>query len=99
MFTGVSFSTPPNAESCLGTNWDESGLLPPSSRHQGGAHVMLGDGAVRFITNSIDTGDNPINGAVFPFGGSPTGTAGQPSQFGTFGALGTRANKEKIGEF
>ena len=67
VFTGVSFSTPPNSEICMGssTGWNDGGLLAPGSRHQGGAHILMGDGAVKFITDSIDCGD-PINGAVYP---------------------------------
>ena len=28
--------------------------VPPSSRHPGGANVMMGDGSVKFIKNSIN---------------------------------------------
>jgi prepilin-type processing-associated H-X9-DG protein len=34
----------------------QSGIFSPSSRHQGGCHVLMGDGAVKFITDSIEAG-------------------------------------------
>jgi len=66
------------------------GTLPPGSRHQGGCHVLMGDGAVKFITDSIEAGNQSsatINGS---------GNAGKPSPYGLWGSLGTRACKEVI---
>ncbi len=76
------------------------GIFPPSSRHQGGAHVLMGDGAVKFITDSIEAG-NSMQPPVDRDGG-PTGTRpqnlppGSMSPYGLWGALGTRASKETI---
>jgi hypothetical protein len=61
--------------------------------------MLMADGAVKFITDSIEAGNSshPIvyNGQAFP-----TATPGSPSPYGLWGALGTRANKEVInGEF
>ncbi len=71
------------------------------SRHQGGCHILMGDGAVTFITDSVDTG-NQNAGTVFVtdagipgVGASPVGSA---SPYGVWGAMGTRASKEVIGE-
>lgn len=67
--------------------------MPTGSRHQGGAHVLMGDGATKFITDSIDTG-NRNSPAIFP---DATGLpAGSQSPYGLLGALGTRAAKEII---
>ena len=71
-----------------------SGFLPPSSRHQGGCHVLMGDGAVQFVTDSIDAGDvteHPVH-----FSGVGGQAPGSKSPFGLWGALGTRANHEVI---
>jgi prepilin-type processing-associated H-X9-DG protein len=64
-----------------------------SSRHQGGVHVLMGDGAVKFVTDSIEAGDS---GAQPP---NPWNVQGQISPYGLWGALGTRANKETVSEF
>ena len=75
----------PNAELCIDA-WNEGGgAWSASSRHQGGVHVLMGDGAVKFITNSIDAGTPNAPATVKP---------GQKSPFGVWGAAGTRANRE-----
>ena len=49
---------PPNREMC-GAGWqDATGVATVSSRHQGGAHVLMGDGAVVFMTDSVESGDS-----------------------------------------
>jgi prepilin-type N-terminal cleavage/methylation domain-containing protein/prepilin-type processing-associated H-X9-DG protein len=90
--TMVMTIRPPNAESC-GMGWyDGPGSLPPSSRHQGGAHILMGDGAVIFITDSIEAGDQR----------APTrareNKPGKPSPYGLWGAMGSRGAKETIEE-
>ncbi len=76
-----------------------TGYLSVSSHHAGGAHVLMADGAVKFITESIDTG----NQSAYPIGSDPTlggcgacskVQAGKKSPFGVWGALGTRNGKE-----
>jgi len=47
-----AWRSPPNQQSQVGRNGEHSS---PGSRHDGGCHVLLGDGAVRFISQNIDT--------------------------------------------
>ncbi|SMP69040.1 prepilin-type N-terminal cleavage/methylation domain-containing protein/prepilin-type processing-associated H-X9-DG domain-containing protein [Neorhodopirellula lusitana] len=86
---------PPNKPLCDAGN-GETGNFPPSSRHQGGCHVLMGDGAVKFITDSIEAG-NSRAGAVW-LKGSDARSPGSASPYGLWGALGTRANAEVISE-
>lgn len=73
-----------------------SGVFSTSSRHQGGAHVLMGDGAVKFITDSIEAGNNN-NPPVSSSGTAALfNQAGLASQYGLWGKLGTRAVKEVI---
>jgi prepilin-type N-terminal cleavage/methylation domain-containing protein/prepilin-type processing-associated H-X9-DG protein len=90
---------PPNSEICgdlPSTQWQ--GALADrlnatvSSQHQGGAHVLMGDGAVKFITDSIEAG-NSSAGLT-----NPWGRGGLQSEYGLWGALGTKGMKEVIEE-
>jgi hypothetical protein len=61
----------------------------------------MGDGAVIFITDSIEAGDarHPVVRNNAAINASHPGTvAGSESPYGLWGALGTRASKEQIEE-
>lgn len=92
--TTMNTILPPNSVTCLKSNSSDSGILPPSSNHPGGVHVLLAGGAVRFITDSIEAG-SPTNGGV---GLDQTGprSPGSQSPYGLWGSLGTRASREVI---
>ena len=84
-FHGLTTNAPPNSISCAWNAHDaQNGLYPMSSRHSGGCNVAMGDGSVRFITNSVSVGSLTSTG---------TGLTG-PSPFGVLGALGSRAGGE-----
>ena len=100
--TAVHTIRPPNSEACFHGWHDNVGTCPPASRHQGGAHVLMGDGAVIFMTDSVEAGNQnaPMPGAVGdnqPNGWALTGV-GKKSPYGLWGALGSRASKETIEE-
>lgn len=78
---------PPNGPSCsagggAGGN-AENCLIPPGSNHPGGVMALLGDGSVRFFSDTVDTGNL----------GAPTQNSG-PSAYGVWGAMGTRNGGE-----
>ncbi len=66
---------------------------------------MLADGAVRFITESIDAGSPSTPGVYFDLNAdgdlSDSGVLppGSPSPYGVWGAMGTRASGEVVGEY
>jgi prepilin-type N-terminal cleavage/methylation domain-containing protein/prepilin-type processing-associated H-X9-DG protein len=102
-FNGMNTILPPNREICMNQSTTAlastphfEGVCPPSSRHQGGCHVLMGDGAVKFITDSIDAG-NSGSAQVRP--GAAYLEPGSPSPFGLWGALGTRASGDIVKEF
>ena len=89
-FTGVTTVLPPNSPSCSTTNSELEGVYSASSHHQGGCHVLMMDGAVIFIMDSIEAGD--ASKPSIHFENEP----GKISPYGLWGALGTRANNELI---
>lgn len=90
-FGGFYTVLSPNSETC-GISLTSSTLGSTSSRHQGGTHVLMGDGAVKFVTDSIEAGNAR---AEMIWSGNRPGAA---SPYGLWGALGTRASKEVISE-
>jgi prepilin-type N-terminal cleavage/methylation domain-containing protein/prepilin-type processing-associated H-X9-DG protein len=89
-YTGFNTILPPNGVSCSAQLGDAGpGIFSAGSRHQGGAHVLMGDGAVKFITDSIEAGNRKA---------APANTGAQ-SAYGLWGALGTRASAETIQGF
>jgi len=87
--TFVSFNTvlSPNAAVCA-NGGGSSGLLTARSRHVGGVHTLMADGAVRFISENIDAG-NISAGQV----------SSGPSPYGIWGSLGSKAGSEVLGEY
>jgi prepilin-type N-terminal cleavage/methylation domain-containing protein/prepilin-type processing-associated H-X9-DG protein len=80
--TGFNTVLGPNSPSCTNdgnTAADANGgVYSAASYHTGGVNVALMDGSVRFISNSIDSGNTAL----------PPVTSG-PSPYGVWGALGT----------
>ncbi|MCC9641921.1 DUF1559 domain-containing protein [Rhodopirellula sp. JC740] len=96
MITGMNTILPPNSPTCAmqwGTSW-QSGVFSSASHHQGGVHVLLADGAVRFVTDSIDAGNRQANSISKNYN-----NVGQASPYGLWGALGSIAAKETIEGF
>ena len=91
----------PNSEVCLVGSSDTHGVAPPSSHHTGGAHVLIADGAVKFITDSIDAGDSNspcVYCQALSAGNDSPVPPGAQSPYGLWGALGTRASGEVVEE-
>ncbi len=85
---------PPNSELCGAAGEPHNSTATASSRHQGGVHVLMTDGAVKFITDSIEAGTS--SSPVVGYGLTGNQAPGSPSPYGLWGSLGTRANKEVI---
>ena len=89
----VGFNTvmPPNGPSCVDPGRNDNsthGIYAPTSEHPGGVVAGLGDGSVRFISETINSGD-PVN---------PPVTSGA-SPYGVWGAIGTLDGGETVSEF
>ena len=93
--TAFATMLPPNNHHCgrsatATTNTHEQGQNAASSYHTGGVNVVFGDGAVRFVSETINTTSFPAPTALPTYGGS------EPSPWGVWGALGTRASGESV---
>lgn len=97
VMTSVTTIMPPNRVSCAWAGDGSDGMFTAGSRHQGGAHVLMGDGAVIFMTDSVEAGDLSANSPNWPVGSSTT-ARGAKSPYGLWGALGTRDTGEVIQE-
>lgn len=88
-FSAVNMCLPPNAPQCAHNSHDaQNGYYSASSYHKGGVQVLMADGAVRFVSENINTGDQ-----------GATAVASGASAYGVWGALGSKDGGEVIGEF
>jgi len=92
-FAGFTTILAPNSASCfsLANHWAR-GVFTPSSNHPGGVHVGLADGAVRFVSETIDAGNA---GANYP----PPAVASGLSPYGVWGSLGSRSGGEPLPQY
>ena len=96
-YSGVTLIIPPNGCSCVTVQPTASqsgaiGYITPSSRHTGGCHVLLADGAVRFVSENIDSGTQANTAPL-------TGTQLRQSSYGIWGAIGTIDGGETANDF
>lgn len=85
---GFTTVLPPNSPSCTNSsNYVADSIISASSHHTGGIHALMADGAVRFISSNINSGNLAV---------APTTSS---SPYGVWGALGTKAGSETVGEF
>ncbi len=75
-YCGFNTISAPNSAACADTtsgSWGDQNImvLPPASGHTGGVNAAICDGAVRFISNGVDTGNQgaaPVTGGMSPYG-------------------------------
>jgi prepilin-type N-terminal cleavage/methylation domain-containing protein len=86
-FMHTSFSTviSPNGPACQYRTNRDIGIFTPTSNHPGGVIVGLADGSVRFISETIDIGT-----------ADAANRDGGISNYGVWGALGSRNGSENI---
>jgi prepilin-type processing-associated H-X9-DG protein len=87
MMSGFNTVLPPNSPNCANGRGEWSwGIFPPASYHPGGVNMAMADASIRYVSNSIDTGDISAPG--------PTVSNSKASPYGVWGALGTKAGSE-----
>ncbi|WP_153556104.1 DUF1559 domain-containing protein [Roseimaritima sediminicola] len=89
-YTGFTTALGPNSPSCSAATPElsaNSAVLSTYSFHPGGVQATLVDGSVRFVAESVDTGDATA---------ADPGPTRRPSPFGVWGAMGTRTAGESV---
>jgi prepilin-type N-terminal cleavage/methylation domain-containing protein/prepilin-type processing-associated H-X9-DG protein len=85
LHTGFNTVLPPNAPTCSQSKGEWAyGLYPPQSRHPGGVNAAMCDGSVRFVSETIDTGNLSL---AEPAGWSVNRYTQSP--YGVWGAMGS----------
>jgi len=89
--SNVTTILPPNSPSCMvwpglsNPHW-MPGIYSAGSKHTGGAQVSMLDGSVRFVSQSIDTGNLGLP--------APSPALGGMSPYGVWGAMGSARGGE-----
>jgi len=89
MMTGFTTVLPPNAPACARSRGEWAwGIFPPESYHPGGVNLALADGSVKFVGETINTGDLSAP--------DPSRSGLRPSPYGIWGALGSKNGGEAV---
>jgi prepilin-type N-terminal cleavage/methylation domain-containing protein/prepilin-type processing-associated H-X9-DG protein len=92
LYSAIMAVTPPNSV-LIATGTTHMGssqyMLSPTSFHSGGVNTAFMDGSVRFISNTIDVGNQSAGYNGYP-------NYGNPSPYGVWGALVTKAGGESV---
>jgi prepilin-type processing-associated H-X9-DG protein len=92
MIMGFTTILPPNAPSCAnaGGEWEE-GIFSADSYHPGGVNAAMADGSIRFVSETINTGNLATQVPQMPLWGVR-------SPYGVWGAMGTKAGGEAVSQ-
>ena len=93
VFSGFTTILPPNSKVFCSVDIKPAAPIVGGARsyHPGGVNAVMLDGAVRFVTNSVDTGDTSDNSGLDQ---APRNSGRSP--YGVWGALGSATGGESV---
>ena len=89
LFSGLTAYTPPNSV-LVSDGTGHTGnqyICSPTSQHSGGVNVMMMDGSIRFVSDTIDCGNQSAGCRGYP-------DTSSKSAYGVWGAMVTKASGE-----
>ena len=87
---------PPNAPTCARGSNEECCITTASSNHSGGVNVCMGDASVRFVSETVNAGNqNEDLSGVVRNQARPQDYGG-PSPYGIWGAMGSSSGGETV---
>ena len=95
--TNFQAALPPNSPSCSSTGADGEGdhmMISASSNHSGGVNVVMLDGSVHFVSDTIDCGD--LNNYMSGSSATRDDKYKGPSKHGVWGAMATPKCKDMV---
>jgi type II secretory pathway pseudopilin PulG len=98
IFTGFMTVFPPNGPSCIVTTTDASlNVMAATSHHTAGVQAGFCDGSVRFVSETVNARSDGVPGDYStPAGASSLVITSGASNFGVWGAMGSRAGGESV---
>jgi hypothetical protein len=94
---GFNTVLPPNSASCLNGGAYNWALKSATSRHSGGVNAAKMDGSIIFVSETIDCGNQTWSPGGTTTTPNSTAKPSRESNYGVWGALGTRAGRESKG--
>jgi hypothetical protein len=94
LHSGFLAVLPPNSPSCGQTNFYGYGMVTATSYHPGGVNVTTVDGGGQFVSETVDCGNTSWSPAGTTASPNATGAPTSKSNYGVWGAMGTRNGEE-----
>ncbi len=95
-YTSFYAILPPNSPTCARGGAENCCVTTANSYHSGGVNVCMGDGSVRFVSDTVDAGNQSSDCYDVVRDKSRPQDYGGQSQYGVWGAMGSSSGGETV---